>query len=68
MGADDPKGLPGKRAAEITRDYVGAFFDKQLRGKDTPLLDGQDKDNPEVTLQHSATRDVRAGSGTSSRT
>ncbi|MGW9122910.1 alpha/beta hydrolase family protein [Streptomyces sp. NPDC055663] len=54
LGAADPKGLPGKRAAEITRDYVGAFFDKQLRGKDAPLFDGQDKDNPEVTFRHSA--------------
>ncbi|MEU0632687.1 hypothetical protein [Streptomyces sp. NPDC005989] len=40
LGADDPKGLPGKRATEITRDYMGAFFDKQLRGKDVRVFSG----------------------------
>ncbi|MFF2012345.1 alpha/beta hydrolase family protein [Streptomyces sp. NPDC058195] len=54
LGADDPEGLPGKRAAEITRDYVGAFFDQQLHGKHAPLLDRPGKTNPEVTLQHHA--------------
>ncbi|MFF2902161.1 alpha/beta hydrolase family protein [Streptomyces sp. NPDC057966] len=54
LGADDPEGLPGKRAAEITRDYVGAFFDKQLHGKHEPLLDHPSKTHPEVTLQHHA--------------
>ncbi|MFE7617848.1 alpha/beta hydrolase family protein [Streptomyces sp. NPDC057496] len=54
LGADDPEGLPGKRAAEITRDYVGAFFDQQLHGKHEPLLDHPGKTHPEVTLQHRA--------------
>nr|WP_189892670.1 alpha/beta hydrolase [Streptomyces xantholiticus] len=67
LGEDDPKGLPGKRAAEITRDYVGAFFDQQLRGKDEPLLNGPSKANPEVTFQHTSTRDAKDNSGTSSR-
>ncbi|MFI2190957.1 hypothetical protein [Streptomyces sioyaensis] len=67
LGADDPKGLPGKRAAEITRDYVGTFFDEQLRGKDEPLLDGPAKANSEVTLHHSTARDAKGNSGTSSR-
>ncbi|MFE2936244.1 alpha/beta hydrolase family protein [Streptomyces sp. NPDC059278] len=67
LGADDPKGLPGKRAAEITRDYVGAFFDAQLRRKDEPLLDGPAKANPEVTFQYSTARDIKGNSSTSSR-
>ncbi|MFE7116906.1 alpha/beta hydrolase family protein [Streptomyces sp. NPDC057654] len=56
LGEDDPKGLPGKRAADIARAYVGAFFDKQLRGKNSPLPDGPSKSNPEVAFQHPDTR------------
>ncbi|WP_406278539.1 alpha/beta hydrolase [Streptomyces sp. NBC_00191] len=67
LGGDDPKGLPGERAAEITRDYVGAFFDEQLRGKDEPLLDGPGKANSEVTFQHASARDAKNSSGTPSR-
>ncbi|MEU6825781.1 alpha/beta hydrolase [Streptomyces atriruber] len=67
LGEDDPKGLPGRRAAEITRDYVGAFFAEQLRGKDEPLLDGPTKANPEVAFQHPTARGAKDDSGTSSR-
>ncbi|MER8099215.1 hypothetical protein [Kitasatospora sp. NPDC094016] len=31
---------PAQRAEEITRAYVGAFFDPHLRGNPQPLLDG----------------------------
>ncbi|MFJ8849809.1 hypothetical protein [Streptomyces sp. NPDC102437] len=55
----------GLRRSPVT---MSAFFDKQLRSEDAPLLDGQGKDNPEVPFQHSATRNVEVGSGTSSRT
>ncbi|QCX81352.1 Alpha/beta hydrolase family protein [Streptomyces sp. YIM 121038] len=52
LGEDDPEGLPGRRAAEITRDYAGAFFDQELRHRRTPLFDGPSGANPEVVLQH----------------
>ncbi|WP_225987461.1 alpha/beta hydrolase family protein [Streptomyces spectabilis] len=51
LGEDDPEGLPGERAAEITRDFTGAFFDEQLRHRRTPLFDGPSTANPEVTFQ-----------------
>ncbi|MDH6579819.1 alpha/beta hydrolase [Kitasatospora sp. MAP5-34] len=44
--------LPGQRAAELTRSYVAAFFDLQLKGIPQPLLDGPSPANPEVTFQH----------------
>ncbi|MCX4825458.1 alpha/beta hydrolase [Streptomyces sp. NBC_01142] len=54
LGLSDPsEPLPGQRAGEITRDYVGAFFDLHLRGIGQPLLDGPSPANPEVTLHHS---------------
>ncbi|MEU4161870.1 lipase [Actinoplanes sp. NPDC026670] len=43
--------LPGSRAAEITRDYVTAFFDLHLRGIPQPLLDGPSADHPEVVFR-----------------
>ncbi|ARF57063.1 alpha/beta hydrolase family protein [Streptomyces gilvosporeus] len=52
-GIVDPSApLPGKRSGEITRDYVGAFFDQQLRGIHRPLLDGPTAANPEVSFQN----------------
>ncbi|WP_329467097.1 alpha/beta hydrolase family protein [Streptomyces sp. NBC_01431] len=49
--------LPGEtiaaeRAAAITRAYVGAFFDLQLKGIPQPLLKGPSQAYPEVTFQH----------------
>ncbi|MGW5680979.1 alpha/beta hydrolase family protein [Nonomuraea sp. NPDC003754] len=46
-------GLPGSaiegtRAIGITRAYVAAFVDRQLRGGDEPLLDGPSRAYPEV--------------------
>ncbi|NUJ99880.1 alpha/beta hydrolase [Streptomyces lunaelactis] len=46
---DSSEPLPGQRAGEITRDYVGAFFDLHLRGIAQPLLNGPSAANPEVT-------------------
>ncbi|MEU9040897.1 MULTISPECIES: alpha/beta hydrolase [unclassified Kitasatospora] len=37
-----------RRAVELTRQYVGAFFDLQLKGIEQPLLDGPTAANPEV--------------------
>ncbi|MFF4951553.1 alpha/beta hydrolase family protein [Streptomyces chattanoogensis] len=50
-GVSDPSApLSGKRSGEITRDYVGAFFDQHLRGIHRPLLDGPTAANPEVVF------------------
>ncbi|KAB8188956.1 alpha/beta hydrolase [Nonomuraea phyllanthi] len=53
LGMTDPSApLPGKRSGEITRAYVGAFFDRHLRGEREPLLDGPSAANPEVAFQN----------------
>ncbi|MGY5124812.1 alpha/beta hydrolase family protein [Streptomyces nigrescens] len=52
LGVTDPNApLSGKRSGEITRDYVTAFFDQQLRGIPRPLLDGPSAANPEAVFQ-----------------
>ncbi|MCR8574843.1 alpha/beta hydrolase family protein [Streptomyces sp. Isolate_219] len=52
LGVTDPDApLSGKRSGEITRDYVTAFFDQQLRGIPRPLLDGPSAANPEAVFQ-----------------
>ncbi|WP_030057424.1 MULTISPECIES: alpha/beta hydrolase family protein [Streptomyces] len=40
------------RGAQLTREFVGAFFDQTLRGIHQPLLDGPSAANPEVLFQH----------------
>ncbi|MFE5583931.1 alpha/beta hydrolase family protein [Kitasatospora sp. NPDC056531] len=40
------------RGMQLTREYVGAFFDQILRGIHQPLLDGPSAANPEVLFQH----------------
>ncbi|MEU3777545.1 alpha/beta hydrolase [Streptomyces sp. NPDC032472] len=40
--------LPGDRSLELTRRYVGAFFDLHLKGAAQPVLDGPAGDAPEV--------------------
>ncbi|MFD1940189.1 alpha/beta hydrolase family protein [Nonomuraea mangrovi] len=40
--------IEGERALKITRAYVAAFVDRQLKGKDGPLLDGPSQAYPEV--------------------
>ncbi|SCK10597.1 acetylhydrolase [Streptomyces sp. WMMB 322] len=53
LGMTDPDApLPGDRSGQITRDYVGAFFDRQLRGIPQPLLNGPSPANPEVGFEH----------------
>ncbi|MBO1418426.1 alpha/beta hydrolase [Streptomyces sp. FH025] len=52
LGVPQPDGttVSGARAIELTRRYVGAFFDLQLKGVDQPLLDGPTAANPEVNF------------------
>ncbi|MFI0981162.1 alpha/beta hydrolase family protein [Streptomyces sp. NPDC021093] len=51
LGVVDPSApLSGKRSGEITLGYVGAFFDLQLKGRQTPLFDGPTEADPEVSF------------------
>ncbi|MBF9073584.1 alpha/beta hydrolase family protein [Streptacidiphilus fuscans] len=43
--------IPSVRAEQLTRDYVAAFFDEQLKGIPQPLLDGPSPADPEVVFQ-----------------
>ncbi|MER6912534.1 alpha/beta hydrolase [Streptomyces sp. NPDC000594] len=50
-GAPVYPGVPsGERSAAITRTYVGAFFDRHLKGLKRPVLDGPSQGNPEVVF------------------
>ncbi|MFD4633509.1 alpha/beta hydrolase family protein [Streptomyces sp. NPDC058284] len=51
MVVDPTAPLSGERSERITRAYVGAFYEQQLRGIPQPLLDGPTAGNPEVTFQ-----------------
>ncbi|WP_349294358.1 dienelactone hydrolase family protein [Streptomyces sp. HU2014] len=42
--------LAASKATSLTRDYVAAFFDRQLRGVPSPLLDRPSARHPEVTF------------------
>ncbi|MFF0521432.1 alpha/beta hydrolase family protein [Actinomadura nitritigenes] len=44
-------GVSPERAEQITRTYVGAFFDLHLKAIRQPLLDGPSPANPEITFQ-----------------
>ena len=44
--------IPALRAMQLTRTYVAAFFDLQLKGIPQPLLDGPSAADPEVVFQH----------------
>ncbi|MFF8268712.1 alpha/beta hydrolase family protein [Streptomyces sp. NPDC016562] len=49
LGLPDPEvPLPGGRSVELTRRYVGAFFDQHLKGVPQPVLDGPSADAPEA--------------------
>jgi predicted dienelactone hydrolase len=50
LGIPEPPGttLSAQRSVQITRTYVGAFFDLHLRGIPEPVLDGPSTANPEV--------------------
>ncbi|MCX4744031.1 alpha/beta hydrolase [Kitasatospora sp. NBC_01287] len=43
--------IPSVRAEQLTRAYVAAFFDEQLKGIPRPLLDGPSPADPEVVFQ-----------------
>ncbi|MEU6300098.1 alpha/beta hydrolase family protein [Streptomyces erythrochromogenes] len=45
--------LSGTRSQQITRAYVGAFFDLHLRGTPAPRLDGPTPADPEVVFHRS---------------
>ncbi|MFG2296072.1 alpha/beta hydrolase family protein [Streptomyces sp. NPDC048603] len=42
--------LSGDRSIQLTRSYVGAFFDRHLKGIPQPLLDGPSADAPEAVF------------------
>ncbi|MEU8758677.1 alpha/beta hydrolase [Streptomyces sp. NPDC048659] len=44
-------GIEAERAMALTRVYVGAFFDRHLRGRSEPLLAGPSPLHPEVKFQ-----------------
>lgn len=46
FGAD----ISGVRSVQITRAYVGAFFDRHLQHRPEPLLDGPSSSSPEVAF------------------
>ncbi|EPH43929.1 alpha/beta hydrolase [Streptomyces aurantiacus] len=50
LGVDEDPEAPisGERAEQITRAYIGAYFDRHLRGVGQPLLDGPTPAHPEV--------------------
>ncbi|MFJ7207724.1 alpha/beta hydrolase family protein [Streptomyces sp. NPDC098789] len=51
VGYDHPETpLSGTRSQQITRAYVGDFFDLHLRGVPAPRLDGPTATDPEVVL------------------
>ncbi|WP_433244720.1 alpha/beta hydrolase family protein [Streptosporangium sp. CA-135522] len=52
LGKSGPDELSPQRSLEITRTYVGAFFDLHLKGRKQPLLDGPSSADPEVTFQN----------------
>lgn len=42
--------IDGRRGLRITSDYTLTFFDHELKGADTPLLNGPSPQYPEVTI------------------
>ncbi|WP_433727490.1 alpha/beta hydrolase family protein [Actinoplanes sp. CA-051413] len=50
INLDIGTGLPAIRSMEITRAYTRAFFDRHLRYKPQPLLDGPSTRYPEVAF------------------
>ncbi|MFC5182488.1 alpha/beta hydrolase family protein [Actinomadura harenae] len=45
-------GISPERAEAVTRTYVGAFFDRSLKGTAQPVLDGPTPGNPEITFHN----------------
>ncbi|MEV0350137.1 alpha/beta hydrolase [Nonomuraea sp. NPDC050680] len=52
VGTSAPDDLSPQRSLELTRGYVGAFFDLHLKGKKQPLLNGPSPANPEVAFHN----------------
>ncbi|MFI8438623.1 alpha/beta hydrolase family protein [Streptomyces sp. NPDC079020] len=53
LGLEDPTvPISATRSTEITRGYVTAFFDRNLRDRHRPLLDGPTPANPEVVFHN----------------
>ncbi|MFI7149947.1 alpha/beta hydrolase family protein [Nonomuraea sp. NPDC050022] len=52
VGMSAPDELSPQRSLELTRAYVGAFFDLHLKGKKQPLLSGPSSANPEVAFHN----------------
>ncbi|WP_069160511.1 alpha/beta hydrolase family protein [Nocardia altamirensis] len=52
QAATQQDSLSGRRAVEITRAHVAAFFDQHLRGIHQPLLDHPDPAYPEVRFNN----------------
>jgi predicted dienelactone hydrolase len=50
LGVDIGATVDGDRVQAITRAYVGAFLDRNLRGEERPLLAGPSPDYPEITF------------------
>ncbi|TMR96686.1 hypothetical protein [Nonomuraea basaltis] len=51
-GMSGPGNLSPQRSLEITRTYIGAFFDLHLKGKKQPLLSGPSPANPEIAFHN----------------
>jgi len=45
-----PGTIAAARGVQLTRQYVAAFFDLQLKGISQPILDGPTAQNPEVVF------------------
>ncbi|GGQ68425.1 alpha/beta hydrolase family protein [Kitasatospora griseola] len=52
LGMPQPPGttVAATRGVQLTRQYVTAFFDLQLKGIPRPILDGPTPQNPEITF------------------
>ncbi|MCX4676413.1 alpha/beta hydrolase [Streptomyces sp. NBC_01433] len=53
LGLEDPTvTISATRSTQITRGYVTAFFDRHLRDRNRPLLNGPTPANPEVVFHN----------------
>ena len=43
--------IDGERDLRIAGDYLGAFYDRTLRGRESPLPGGSSPPHPEVEFQ-----------------
>jgi dienelactone hydrolase len=50
LGYPNPTTITPERGIALTREYVAAFFDQQLKGIPQPVLDGPTAANPEVSF------------------